>query len=129
MTYGSLGVFATYNLADSYSAVLFQMLKRDEKVNGCESCSAEDMGELRFVLSPDDPDMQTLQSMHKMIAQSQRAQSKFFQLMDDIVDIYLMGFDQSFYGRHHVQQSFHQSEREDSFAFTAMPALGRFGIA
>ena len=60
------------------------------------------------MLSPDDPDMPTLQSMHKMIAQSPRAQSKFFFLMDDIVDIYLMGFDQSFYGRHHVQQSFQQ---------------------
>ena len=105
------------------------MLKRDEEVNGCESCSAEDMGELRFMLSPDDPDMPTLQSMHKMIAQSPRAQSKFFLLMDDVLDIYLMGFDQSFYGRHHVQQSFHQSDREDSFASTAMPALGGYGIA
>ena len=72
-------------------------------MNGCESCSAEDMGELRFMLSPDDPDMPTLQSMHKLIAQSPRAQSKLFFLKDDIVDIYLMGFDQSFYGRHHVQ--------------------------
>ena len=46
--------------------------------------------------------MPTLQSMHKLIAASPRAQAKFFLLMDDIVDIYLMGFDHSFYGRHHV---------------------------
>ena len=64
-----------------------------------------------------------------MIAQSPRAQWKFCFLMDDIVDIYLMGFDHSFYGRHHVQQSIHQSDREDSFASTAMPALGGYGIA
>lgn len=73
--------------------------------------------------------MPTLQSMHKLIAASPRAQAKFFLLMDDIVDIYLMGFDQSFYGRHHVQASFHQSDREDSFASMAAPALGGYGIA
>ena len=31
--------------------------------------TAQPDGELRFMLSPDDPDMPTLQSMHKMIAQ------------------------------------------------------------
>ena len=54
VTYKSLKVFATYNFADSYSANLFRMLRREEEVNGFESCSAEDTGELRFILSPDD---------------------------------------------------------------------------
>lgn len=30
VTYGSLQVFATYNFADSYSSILFQLLKSDE---------------------------------------------------------------------------------------------------
>ena len=32
-------------------------------------------------------------------------------------------------GRHHVQQSFHQSQREDNFSSTAVPSLGGYGIA
>ena len=49
--------------------------------------------------------------------------------MDDIAGIYLMGMDHSFIGCHHVQQSFHQSSREDTFASTAVPSLGGYGIA
>ena len=129
IAYGSLVVFATYNFADGYSPVLFQLLKQGEEASGPVSVSAEQPAELRFDLSPEAPDMPTLQNMHKLIAQSPRAQSKFFLLMDDIVDIYLMGFDHSLYGRHHVRQSFHQSAREDTFASTAVPALGGYGIA
>ena len=73
--------------------------------------------------------MPTLQNMHKLIAQSPRTQTKFFLMMGDIVDIYIKGFDQSFYGRHHVQQSSHQNARGDTFASTAVPALGGYGIA
>ena len=87
------------------------------------------MEELQFNLLDDQPALPSLQRMHRLIAQSPRAQSKFFLLMDDIADIYLMGMDQSFYGWHHVQQSFHQSSREDSFASTAIPSLGGYGIA
>lgn len=129
VTYGSLQVFATYNFADSYSAVSFKLLNNDEDSTGSDGRSAAEMGEMSFMLSPDAPEMPTLKDMHKLIAQSPRAQSKFFILMDDIVDIYLLGFDQSFYGRHQVRQSFHQSEREDSLASTGMPALGGYGIA
>ena len=64
-----------------------------------------------------------------MIARSPRAQAKFFLLMDDIVDVYLMGMDQSFVGRHHVQQSFHHKYREDQLASTAIPSLGGYGVA
>merc|ERR1712023_446579 len=73
--------------------------------------------------------MPTLQRMHQLIAQSPRAQSKFFLLMDDIVDIYLMGMDNSFYGRHNVQQSYHSGLREDDFASTALTSLGGYAIA
>ena len=64
-------------------------------------------------LTDDDPNMPSLQQMHQLIAQSPRAQAKFFFLMDDIADIYFMGMDQSFIGRHHVQQTFHHKHRED----------------
>ena len=80
-------------------------------------------------LTDDAPNMPSLQQMHQMIAQSPRAQAKFFLLMDDIVDIYFMGMDDSFIGRHHVQQSFHHKLREDDLASTAIPSLGGYGVA
>ena len=119
VTYGSLVVFATFNYADAYSPVLLQLLDAQEEI----------IGDIQFHLADDAPAMPTLQQMHRLIAQSPRAQAKFFLLMDDIADIYLMGMDFSFIGRHHVQQSFHHSSREDTFASTAIPSLGGYGIA
>ncbi|MCS5703089.1 MAG: hypothetical protein NZ847_10770 [Acidobacteria bacterium] len=119
VTYGSLVVFATFNFADSYSPVLFELL----------DAGGEQVGDIQFNLADDAPAMPTLQQMHQLIAQSPRAQAKFFLLMDDIADIYLMGMDDSFIGRHHVKQSFHQSSREDNFNSTAVPSLGGYGIA
>ena len=57
------------------------------------------------------------------------AQAKFFLLADDIADIYFMGMDQSFIGRHHVRQSFPHTHREDQLASTAIPSLGGYGVA
>ena len=119
VTFGSLVVFATFNFADNYSPVLFQLLEEDGK----------HIGDIKFHLGDDAPALPTLQKMQQLIAQSPRAQAKYFLLMDDIADIYLMGIDRSFIGRHHVQQSFHQSTREDNFASTAVPSLGGYGIA
>ena len=49
-------------------------------------------------LTDDDPNMPSLQQMHELIAQSPRAQAKFFLLMDDIADIYFMGMNLSLAG-------------------------------
>ena len=121
VTFGPLVVFATFNFADNYSPVLFQLLEKDGEHIG-------DIG-VKFHLGDDAPALPTLQKMQQLIAQSPRAQAKYFLLMDDIADIYLMGIDRSFIGRHHVQQSFHQATREDNFASTAVPSLGGYGIA
>ena len=60
--------------------------------------------------------------MHQLIAQSPRAQAKFFLLADDLADIYFMGMD-------YVKQSFHHKHREDQLASTAIPSLGGYGVA
>lgn len=80
-------------------------------------------------LTDDAPNMPSLQQMHQLIAQSPRAQAKFFLLMDDIADLYFMSMDFSFIGRHHVLQSFHHYYREDQLASTAIPSLGGHGVA
>ena len=94
VTYGTLTVFATFNFADNYSPVLFRLLDADK----------HEIGDIKCNLVDEAPNMPTLQQMHQLVARSPRAQAKFFLLMDDIVDIYLMGMDSSFIGRHRVQQ-------------------------
>ena len=121
---GALAVFATFNFADNYAPLLFQL------VRGGSDGSAEHIGEdIVCSLTDDAPNMPSLQQMHQLIAQSPRAQAKFFLLMDDIADIYFMGMDSSFIGRHHVQKTFHHRHIEDQLASTAIPSLGGYGVA
>ena len=95
VTEGALVVFATFNFADTYSPLLFQL------VRGGADGSVEHIGDdIVCHLTDDAPNMPSLQQMHQLIAQSPRAQAKFFLLMDDIADIYSMGMDYSFIGRH-----------------------------
>ena len=81
VTEGALVVFATFNFAVTYSPLLFQL------VRGGPGGSVGHIGD----------------DIVCHLAQSPRAQAKFFLLMDDIADIYFMGMDQSFIGRHQVQ--------------------------
>ena len=121
---GALAVFATFNFADNYAPLLFQL------VRGGPDGTVEHIGEdIQCRLTDDAPNMPSLQQMHQLIAQSPRAQAKFFLLMDDIADIYFMGMDSSFIGRHHVQKTFHHRHIEDQLASTAIPSLGGYGVA
>ena len=82
VTEGALVVFATFNFADTYSPLLFQL------VRGGPGGSVEFIGEdIACHLTDDDPKMPSLQQMHQLIAQSPRAQAKFFLLADDLADI------------------------------------------
>ena len=124
VTEGALVVFATFNFADTHSPLLFQL------VRGGSGGSGEHIGDdIVCRLTDDAPNMPSLQQMHQLIAQSPRAQAKFFLLMDDIVDIYFMGMDDSYIGKHQVAQSFHHKHREDQLASTAIPSLGGYGVA
>ena len=87
------------------------------------------MGDIVYDLNAEQPDMPLLHRMHQLIAESSRAQVQFFKLMDDIVDIYLMGIDGSFIGHHHVHCIFNGALQEDGLASTCVPSLGGFGIA
>ena len=116
--FGCLTVFATFNYADNYSPLLFQLC------NG-----GEVMDDIACDLSAEQPDMPSLHRMRQLIAESPRAQVQFFKLMDDIVDIYFMGINGSFVGRHHVPLLFNHTLQEDCFASTCTPSLGGFGIA
>ena len=124
VTEGALVVFATFNFADTYSPLLFQL------VRGGPGGSVEHIGDdIVCHLTDDAPNMPSLQQMHQLIAQSPRAQAKFFLLMDDIADIYFMGMDFSFIGRYKVIQSFQTKHREDQLASTGIPSLGGYGVA
>ena len=98
VTEGALVVFATFNFADTYSPVLFRLVQEGVYPGS----AAPPALEIKCNLTDDAPDLPSLQQMHQLIAESPRAQAKFFLLMDDIADVYFMGMDQSFVGRHHV---------------------------
>ena len=98
VTEGALVVFATYNFADTYSPVLFRLVQEGLYPGN----AAPPALEIKCDLTDDAPDLPSLQQMHQLIAESPRAQAKFFLLMDDIADVYFMGMDYSFVGRHHV---------------------------
>ena len=87
------------------------------------------MGEIVCDLNAEQPDMPSLHRMHQLIAESPRAQVQFFKFMDDIVDIYFMGINGSFVGRHHMPLLVNHTLQEDCFASTCTPSLGGFGIA
>ena len=126
--FGSLTVFATFNFADNYAPLMFQLVRHngsaeqpaDGEVVGTIDVSAE---------QPDDaPRMPTLKEMHKLVGQSPRAQAKFFLLMDDLGDRFFMGIDGSFVGRHRVHSAVPQNLCEDSYASTCEPSLGGLGV-
>ena len=115
-------VFATFIFADTYSPLLFQL------VRGGSGGSREYIGhDIVCRLTDDAPNMPSLQQMQQLIARSPRAQAKFFLLMDGIADIYFMVIDDSYIGRHQVAQSFHHKHREDQLASTGIPSLGGYG--
>ena len=115
VTEGALVVFATFNFVDTYSPLLFRLVR--EGPDG----SAEQIGDnIVCHRTEDAPNMPSLQQMHKLIAEGPRAPARFFLLMGDIVDVYFMGMDVSWIGRHHVQRSFHQKHLEDQLAWEDM---------
>ena len=82
VTQGPLVVFATFNFADTYSPVLFRLVRDGLGSDAAEQPSADLGQDIVCRLTDDAPNMPSLQQMHQMIAQSPRAQAKFFLLMD-----------------------------------------------
>ena len=111
IVHGSLKVFATGNYADTYSSIT-RMLAEGSVEQPVEEC--------------DDPTMPSLQAMHRLVASSPRAQAKFFLLMNDIVDVHLLGMDGCSVGRLGRANYKH---REDELASSGIPGLAGFGAA
>ena len=128
LTFGCLTVFATFNFADNYSPLMFQLVRHD---GSAEHPDEEAVGTIRVDAEQlnDAPRMPTLKEMHKLVGQSPHAQATFFLLLDDLADRFFMGIDRSFVGRHAVHSAVPQNLCEDSYASTCEPSLCGFGIA
>ena len=134
VTFGALTVFATWNFADNYAPLMFQLVRHEDSAEQPVEHSAEQPegvaeGTIEFSIADDAPAMPTLKKMHQLVGQSPRAQAKFFLLMDDIADRFFIGIDASYVGRHRVHSSVPQTLCEDPYASTLEPSLGGFGIA
>mgnify|MGYP003323513258 CR=1 FL=1 len=95
VTEGALVVFATFNFADTYSPVLFRLVQE-----GLYPGSAAPPAlEIKCTLTDDAPDLPSLQQMHQLIAESPRAQAKFFLLMSELHYRFIIGVERLHIGR------------------------------
>ena len=120
--HGPLKIFMTANFADVYSPVLLSMILADG--NGNPFAEPATMP-WPASLTKQCPEMCTLQSMHRLVAQRPRTQAKFFLLMDDLVDRYLLSIGDSNIGCHKRQIQSHLKV-EDDFCSSGEPGLAGF---
>ena len=122
--HGPLKIFMTANFADVYSPVLLSMILADGDGN-----PVAEPAECPWPasLTRQCPEMHTLQSMHRLVAQCPRTQAKFFLLMDDLVDRYLLAIGNSNVGSHSRQIQKHIIV-EDDFCSSGEPGLAGFAL-
>ena len=113
--HGSLTLFATWNFADTYSPLQFLLVQG--------GCAAQPVAHRTCNILDEDPDMPTLKEMHKLVAQSPRAQTQFFLLMDDIVDHHILGFQGTYIGSHHLDRLIDFRLIEDNVPSTCVPGV------
>ena len=120
--YGSLKLFVTANFADAYSPLAFSLVDDSAEQPG------ETQHQIRVSLTDEEPDMPTLKRMHQLLASSPRGQSKFFLLMDDLVDLHLLGIDNFKVGSHGEISALPHHLREDGYASSGVPGLSLIHI-
>ena len=94
--HGPLKLFVTANFADVYSPVLLSMLL----ANSDENPVTEPLEIRKADLAAQCPEMYSLQEMHRLVAAAPRTQAKFWLLMDDLVDRFLLGIEHYYVGSH-----------------------------
>ena len=74
------------------------------------------------------PNMCTLQEMHRRVAASPRTQAKFWLLMDDLVDRYLLGIKYSYVGTHRDGRIINDKAIEDDYCSSGELGLAGFAV-
>jgi len=119
-----LKLFVTANFADLYSPVLLSMLLKNSDGN-----PVADPVEVSWAdLAAQCPEMCTLQEMHRRVAASPRTQAKFWLLMDDLVDRYLLAIGQSYVGSHRSAGVINYMAIEDDYCSSGELGLAGFAI-
>ena len=123
--HGPLKLFVTANFADVYSPVLLSMLLANSDGN-----SVAEPIEIPWPagLAKQCPEMCTLQEMHRLVAQSTRMQAKFWLLMDDLVDRYLLSIGFSYVGSHRSECLLNYKFIEDDFCSSGELGLAGFAL-
>ena len=105
---GPLGTFSTHNYADTYHPLMPLL------------CESLDQLQLR-----QEPDMPTLQQMHKMSAASPRSSAKFWLLKYELSNRHYYGIDKMHIGHHYIKSV--TGWRRDGYASSG--AMGLAGYA
>ena len=122
--HGPLKLFVTANFADVYSPVLLSMLLKNSDGN-----PVADPVEVSWAdLAAQCPEMCTLQEMHRRVAASPRTQAKFWLLMDDLVDRYLLAIGHYYVGPHRSACVINYMAIEDDYCSSGELGLAGFAI-
>ena len=120
--HGPLKIFMTANFADVYSPLMLSLVLQDGDGN-----PVGEAAEMPWPanLAKQCPEMCTLQQMHRLVAKHPRAQAKFFLIMDDLVDRYLLSIGNSYVGSHR-RYIVRNLQTEDDFCSSGEPGLAGF---
>ena len=123
--HGPLKLFVTANYADVYSPILLSMLLCDSRGN-----PVAPPAEVPMPGQPNQqcPEMCTLREMHRRVAQCPRTQAKYWLLMDDLVDRYLLGVGHYYVGRRRESRLVDFQHIEDDLCSAAELGLAGFAI-
>ena len=115
LMWGPLVLFCTCNFADTYHPI---MLSLGHSVDGTV------LAERPVRLSDEEPEMPSLRQMHMLGAASPCAQARFFMLMTELVEIHLLGLEET-----RTVRGRPALPREDAFASSGQPGLAGFASA
>lgn len=112
LMWGPLVLFVTCNFADTYHPIMLSL---------AHSMDGTVLSERPMRLSEEEPEMPSLRDMHMLGAASPCAQARFFLLMTELVEIHLLGLEETrrVRGRSALP-------REDAFASSGQPGLAGF---
>jgi len=108
--FGPLTTFSTHNFADTYSPLLRIL---------CEG-----HGEMP---TQEEPEMPTLQEMHRMTAASPASTASFWLLRQELAYRHFYGMDNVHIGKHHLKRFPNCYLIEDSLASSGTPGVSGFG--
>ena len=116
--FGPCSLFVTFNFADTRSKIVHKLF----------TDASKNPEEFVVELLEDNPPMPSLRSMHRLVAQNPRVQSKFFLFMLELFVRHVLGIDDCWWGKHKLAKPTVVG-KEDDACCSLRPSLLPFAVA